>query len=114
MTLDLNDALVVVGATLLVLGVLSRVIKRLMLSSVLLALLVGVVVGPEGLAVVEVTSQHESRKVMEELARITLAIALMGTGLQVTRADLRENLRRYASLLTVGMVGMWVLTGLGA
>ncbi len=114
LTLDLNDLLVVVGTTVLVLGVLSRLIKRLMLSSVLLALLVGIVVGPQGLAVVELASQHESRKVMEELARVTLAIALMGTGLQITRADLRENLRRYASLLTVGMVGMWVLTGLGA
>lgn len=105
--------LVVVGASLLALGLMSRIIKRLFLSAVLIALLVGVGLGPEGLAVVE-PPVSEERKLMEELARVTLAIALMGTGLHVTRADLRENLRRSASLLTVGMVGMWVVTGLGA
>ncbi len=111
--MGLDEVLVVVGASLLVLGLLSRVIKRLFLSTVLLALLIGVAIGPEGLGVIE-PPVGEERKLMEQLARLTLAIALMGTGLAVTRADLRENLRSYASLLTVGMIGMWVVTGLGA
>ena len=51
---------------------------------------------------------------MEQLARLTLAIALMGAGLHVTRGDLRETARHCFSLLTLGMVGMWVATGLGA
>jgi NhaP-type Na+/H+ or K+/H+ antiporter len=110
---ELNEVLVTVGGSLLALGLMSRVIKRLFLSAVLIALLVGVTIGPEGIGVIE-PRVGEERKLMEELARITLAIALMATGLQVTRADLRENLRRYASLLTVGMVGMWVMTGFGA
>ncbi len=113
MAIDFNTALVVIGVSLLVLGLLSRVLKRLFVSTVLVALLIGIVLGPEVLGVVEPKSSGEGRHLMEEVARVTLAIALMGTGLQVTRTDLRENLRRYASLLTVGMVGMWVLTGLG-
>ena len=111
--MDLNELIVVAGTTLLVLGLLSRLIKRLFLSSVLLALLVGVAFGPEGLGIVE-PPHAEERKIMEEIARVTLAIALMGSGLQVARADLRENARRCFSLLTLGMVGMWVVTGLGA
>lgn len=111
--MDLNTILIVAGASLLGLGLLSRLIKRLFISSVLLALVVGVAVGPEGLGLIEPPASEE-RHLMEELARITLAIALMGTGLQITRADLRDNLRRVASLLTIGMLGMWVLTGLGA
>lgn len=111
--MDLNTILIVIGTSLLVLGLLSRLLKRLFVSSALLALVIGVAVGPEGLGLIEPPARGE-RHLMEELTRITLAIALMGAGLQVTRADLRENLRRVISLLTVGMVGMWVLTGVGA
>lgn len=114
MGIRIDAALIIVGASLLVLGLLSRVIKRIFLSSVLLALLIGVAVGPEGLAILDPPGTHEERRVMEELARLTLAIALMGAGLQVTRADLRENARRCFSLLTLGMAGMWIATGLGA
>ncbi len=40
--MDLNTILIVAGAALLGLGLLSRLIKRLFISSVLLALIVGV------------------------------------------------------------------------
>ncbi|MDP8943162.1 MAG: cation:proton antiporter, partial [Actinomycetota bacterium] len=114
MSIGIDAALIVVGASLVVLGLLSRLIKRLFLSSVLLALLIGVAVGPEGLAIIAPTGTEQERRTMEELARVTLAIALMGAGLHVTRGDLRENARRCFSLLTLGMVGMWIVTGLGA
>ena len=114
MTVDINSALVVIGAVLLVLGLTSRLLKRLFLSSVLLALLAGIALGPEGFAVIDPTDTAEARRTLEELARVTLAIALMGAGLHVTRKDLRENGRRTASLLTIGMVGMWLMTALGA
>ncbi len=114
MSIGIDAALIVVGASLVVLGLLSRLIKRLFLSSVLLALLIGVAVGPEGLGIIAPTGTEQERRTMEELARVTLAIALMGAGLHVTRGDLRENARRCFSLLTLGMVGMWIVTGLGA
>lgn len=114
MGIGIDGALIIVGGSLLVLGLLSRLIKRVFLSSVLLALLIGVAVGPEGLAIIDPPSTREERHVMEELARITLAIALMGAGLHVTKGDLRENARRCFSLLGLGMVGMWTVTGLGA
>lgn len=112
--MDLNLLLIALGGSLLVLNLLARVIKRLFLSTVLIALAIGVAIGPEGIAIVERGTFADDRHIMEKVAEITLAIALMGTGLHVTRRDLRENLRRYASLLTVGMVGMWVAAGLGA
>ncbi|MDQ3768259.1 MAG: sodium:proton antiporter [Actinomycetota bacterium] len=114
MSIGIDAALIIVGASLLVLGLMSRLIKRVFLSSVLLALLVGVAVGPEGLSIIDPAGTQEERRAMEELARLTLAIALMGAGLHVTRGDLRDNARRCFSLLTFGMVGMWVATGLGA
>lgn len=112
--MDLNLLLIALGGSLLVLDLLARVIKRLFLSTVLIALAIGVAIGPEGIAIVERGTFADDRHVMEKIAEVTLAIALTGTGLHVTPRDLSENLRRYASLLTVGMVGMWVAAGLGA
>jgi sodium/hydrogen antiporter len=111
---EIDTALAIVGGALLALGLLSRILKRLFLSSVLLALVLGVAVGPEGLALLDPAAAGEERKLLEEVARVTLAIAVMGAGLQLTRSDLRENARRGGLLLTAGMAGMWVATGLGA
>ena len=112
--MQLNVILVVFGVTLLVLGLLSRILKRVMLSAVLLALLAGVVVGPEGLDLIDPSEAGDERKLMEEVARFTLAIALMGAGLHVTRADLRDCIRPCSILLSAGMVGMWLVAGAGA
>lgn len=106
--------LILVGAAVFALGLPSNIIKRLWLSVPLLALLAGVLLGPEVLAVVEPGRLHDEHKVLEELARVTLAVSLVGVGLQLTRTDLREVWKRSASLLTIGMAGMWLLTSLGA
>ncbi len=112
MSVDL--VLIVVGGSILALGLPSNIIKRLWLSVPLLAMLVGVLLGPEVLGLVEPDRLHDDHKVLEELARITLAVSLVGTALQMTRADLRLNWKRATSLLSVAMVGMWLLTSLGA
>lgn len=105
----------VAGGTMLVLALLSAIVRRLYLSGVLVALLVGVALGPEGLSVVDpFADAADDRRVLEELARLTLALSLMAAGLQVNREDLRVNLGRAGALLTIGMLGMWALTGLGA
>ena len=110
---DLDIVLALVGATLLVLGVLSRVVDRLWLSPVLLAVAVGVLSGPQLLDVMP-ADVAGSRPLLEEVARLTLAVALVGAGLQLTRDDLRQTARPAGLLLTGGMVGMWIVTSLGA
>jgi NhaP-type Na+/H+ or K+/H+ antiporter len=107
-------ALVVVGATTLALGLLSSTLKRLWLSVPLVAVALGVLLGPEVLHVVEAGALSAEHRVLEELARITLSVSLISTGLQFTRDDLRVTRVRGSLLLTVGMVGMWLLTSAGA
>ena len=62
--MELDAVLVIVGGSLLVLGLLSRMLKRLFLSSVLLAVLVGVAVGPQGLGVIDIPTSREERHLM--------------------------------------------------
>lgn len=112
--MSLAAVLAIVGTTVLLVGVLSRPIERAFLSTVLVATLTGIVLGPEIAGILDPAEAGDERKLMEDVAAVTLAIALMATGLQVTRRDLRENVSRVSALLTVGMVGMWAVSGLGA
>lgn len=109
-----DAVLIVMGAAILGFGLPSTIVKRLWLSVPLLALVAGVLLGPEALAVLRPDTLAENHKVLEELARVTLAVSLVGTGLQFQRADLRANWKRGGMLLTVGMVGMWLTTSAGA
>ena len=106
--------LIVVGATVLGLGLPSTLIKRVWLSVPLLAMAIGLLLGPEILGVVRVDVLHDEHKILEELARITLSLSLVSTGLQFTRSDLTANWARGGVLLTAGMLGMWLATSLGA
>lgn len=112
--MDIDVVLVVVGGLVLGLGLLSAVVKRLWLSAPLIALGTGVVLGPEVAGVLEPARLGNELRVLEETARVTLAISLTATGLQVTYDDIRTNAARVALLLTVGMAGMWVMSALGA
>lgn len=110
-----DTGLVVAGVTLLLVALLSAMLPRLLLTGVLPALVAGVVLGPDAAGVVDPAAwTGDSRRLLEEVARVTLAVSLVGAGLALTRADLRRNLARVGSLLSAGMVGMWLFTSLGA
>lgn len=106
--------LALLAGLVLVLGILSRLLKRNALSPALLALLVGVLVGPALLGWVDLTRVVPRAVLLEQVTRFTLAVAVADIGLQTTRDDLRRNAGRIAVLLTVGMLGMWLVTATGA
>jgi len=111
MSVDLG--LLVVGGAVLGLGVLSGVLKRVWLSVPLAAMMLGLVLGPQATGLLDPGRLGDARTVLEEVARITLSVSLVATGLQLTSDDLKENWRRTGSLLTIAMVGMWLVTSLG-
>lgn len=110
----MDPLLAVYAGTLLALGLVSRLLKRHALSPVLLALAVGVLVGPELLGWVDPARAVGRTRLLEEVARIGLALGVADIALQVTRDDLRRNARRLVLLLTVVMAGMWLITAAGA
>ena len=106
--------LIVLGATVLGLGLPSTLVKRMWLSVPLLAMAIGILLGPDAFAVLRVDVLADEHKLLEELARITLSVSLVSTGLQFRRSDLSANWVRGGALLTIGMLGMWLATSLGA
>ncbi len=111
---DTNTVLVVASAVVLVLGLLSRVLRRNALSPVLLALAAGALVGPDVLGWVDLTAHVPRATLLHDVAGVALALAVADIGLGTTRDDLRANARRLALLLTAGMVGMWLAATAGA
>ena len=96
-------ALVVIG-----LGLLSRPIKTMPLSLPLIAVLVGVAVGPEGLGWLDPEHWPHHHTLLKEAARFTLAISVMGIAIRTPKEDLRRLLKPVVALLTLGLLGMWL------
>lgn len=109
-----DRVLLVVGLAVVLLALSSRIVKRFSLSPVLLALGAGVVVGPHVLAIVDLEAVVSRGKLLEQLSRVALALAVFDITLRTRPDDLRRNARRVAVLLIVVMPGMWLMTALGA
>jgi NhaP-type Na+/H+ or K+/H+ antiporter len=106
---ELHLGYALVGSLAVVLAAMSTNVRDLPLSEPLLALVLGVVVGPEVLGLIQVPEDQRPR-LMTEVARVLLAVSLMGVGLRYPVRQLRGVLSPTALLVTVGMVGMAALT----
>lgn len=111
--LTADGVLLVVATAVVALGLSSRLVKAHALSPVVLALGAGVLVGPYVLDVVDPAAQVPRQVLLEQLARVALALSVVDIALRLTPADLRRNARRLAVLLLVVMPGMWLVTGAG-
>jgi NhaP-type Na+/H+ or K+/H+ antiporter len=109
-----DRTLLLVGVAVLVLGLSSRVVKKHALSPVLLALAVGVLCGPRVLDLVDPLAEVQRHVLLEQLARVALAMSVVDIALRLRPADLRANAVRLAVLLAVVMPGMWLMTSWGA
>lgn len=108
MTTDL--LLVAVGALGLVIAALSRRLRRLPVSEPLLALLLGVLLGPELLGLLDLPSITEDPGLLHEPTRILLAVSVMAVALRYPTRQVWARIRPVALLLTVGMVAMAVVS----
>jgi NhaP-type Na+/H+ or K+/H+ antiporter len=102
-----------VGGLAVALGVVSRPLRDLPLTEPLLALALGVLVGPGGLGLVSLAPAvgEETLRLTAELA---VAIAVMAAALRVNAEDLRGDGAVVALLLGGGMAGMAVLSSAAA
>lgn len=107
---ELNKALAIVGFLVLFLGLFSRVLKRWGLPEPLLVLLVGIALGPHGTGTLLPSTWGDEMQLLEQAARITLAIGLMGVALRIPPEFTRKEWRATAIVLILAMPFM-TLTG---
>lgn len=112
-TMELTDTFtqwfLVVGAVFLIMALSGSILARLPLSTSILYLIVGVLVGPYGLHLV-VIDPIEHAAVIERITEVAVIISLFAAGLKL-RVPLRDSLWRlpiilasWSMLLTVGLI----------
>lgn len=107
---ELNLALVVISGIVLVLGLLSTYIRdRTWLSEPMLAMIVGTLAGP---AILNILPPHWSNHdvLLEEAARLTLAIGLMAVALRLPHQFTVRHLKSLSVLICLIMPLMWLVT----
>jgi NhaP-type Na+/H+ or K+/H+ antiporter len=109
---ELNVALTAVGGLVLVIGLLSGSIRRSILSEPLVALLAGILLGPAVLGLLDPAGWGSRETILEQAARLTLAISLMGVALRLPKREPFRGWRSLAVLLGLVMPLMWLVSGL--
>lgn len=107
---DFNTIVAVLGAATLGLGLGSRWLSRSPFPPTLLALVIGVLVGPEVLNLVDPEAMGDRATLMERAARLTLGIGLVGVALRIPREYPRRSWRQMLLLIGLGMMLMWAVS----
>ncbi len=109
---EFDLSLALFGGIALTLGLLSRWLKQTWFSENIAALLVGIAVGPIALGWIDVENWGNQNVIIERVAEIALAIALMEIALRLPKREFLHHLKSYVILLGALMPLMWLSTAL--
>lgn len=109
---DFSVITALLGGIVLLLGLGSRWLAKSPVPPTVIALLLGVLLGPEVLGLVELAELGDEVLIREKVARLTLGIGLIGVALRIPREYPRNNWRAMAVLIGLGMVLMWAVSTL--
>lgn len=105
-----NIVLCLIGGAILLLNTFSTALQRVSLPAPLVALVFGIVAGPYGLEVIALEDFGVKPGILlEEAARITLAIALTGVALRLPHGYWPQNRRWVIPIIGLGMACMWAI-----
>lgn len=100
---ELNLSLALVGAGVLLLGLFSQPLNRSWVSLPMLAFLLGIIVGPVGTGWLDASRWGDDKLILEQAARLTLGISLMGIALRLPPRYLFDHWQSVLVLIIVGM-----------
>ena len=107
--MDLHQGYALVGVLGILIAFFSTPIRELPLSDPLLALALGIVVGPEVLGLIDIAESHRA-SIFLEVSRALLAIALMAVALRFPVRDLKPLAGPLVLLVGAAMVGMMLVS----
>lgn len=111
---SVNVLLGVFGVSILVLSLGVGLLKgkSYLPTQPLIAVAVGILVGPDLLGWVHLSSWGDPTAILEQVARLTIAFSVMAAALRIPRTYFSDQLEAMASLLSVGQVAMALVSGL--
>lgn len=100
----------VLGVTVMALALAAGPIKKfLWISEPLLAMAAGIFVGPVVLGLLDAHAWGDQERILEEIARVTLAVSLVAVAFRLPDTWVRRRWKPLAVLLLLGMPLMWLL-----
>ena len=107
---QIDIAVAMCAATVVVLGLISGRAQTAPVSRPLLALMVGVASGPAMLGLLRPEEWPQMTGILRETARFALAISVFGIALRTPAPDMRRLIRPVGLLLSLGMLAMWAVS----
>lgn len=105
--MDINMVLALIAGFLIIFSLFSTLLQRLSLPAPTLCLAFGVLIGPFALDLIRVEDFGlPPSTLLEEAARITLAMGLAGIALRLPHGYWRHNIRWIAAIIGIGMAAM--------
>ncbi len=106
---EFSIALIIIGGTVMALGLISNLLARTILMEPTIALFIGILCGPEVLGFVDPSSWGLPQfVVIEYVARLTLGIGLVAVALRIPKGFPIQNWRAMTVLVGPGMLLMWL------
>lgn len=107
---EFNTIVALLGGLVLLLGLCSKSLSKSPVPPTVVALLIGVLVGPELLNLIDLEAMGDRASLLERAARLTLGIALIGVALRIPREFPRANWRGMLVLVGLAMPLMWAIS----
>ncbi|WP_276497068.1 cation:proton antiporter [Pontibacter litorisediminis] len=107
---DFNIIVTLLGGLVLGLGLCSKKLEKSPIPITLLALLIGILIGPEALDFVDLKQLGQQSTILERLARLVLGIGLVSVALRIPKSYPRQNWRLMITLVGLGMLLMWAIS----
>ena len=111
---DLNVAISVIGGLILGLSLIVGLLKGkpYLPTQPLIAVLVGVLIGPEVLGVLRLANWGDPMTILEQVARFTIAFSVLAAALRIPRTYFSDQPKAMGVLLSVGQLAMAGVSGL--
>jgi sodium/hydrogen antiporter len=108
---DFDLSIALFGIIALTLGLMSRWLKQSFVSENAIALLIGILIGPFAINLIDISEWGNQHRILEYVTSLALTIALMEIALRLPKKEFMKHLRSYIFLLGALMPIMWIATG---
>lgn len=91
-------------------GAIYKKLTKISITEPFLALILGILVGPDVLHIIESAPAEKEMKILKTACEFTIAMALMATTLRLPHHFFRKDVVTLSNLVIFGMILMWLLS----
>jgi NhaP-type Na+/H+ or K+/H+ antiporter len=106
--MDLMSIIFSISILMIFSGVIFKKLQIHSITEPLIALVVGILIGPDVLNLIKSAPQKEELKILKTACEFTIAVALMATALRLPQNFFRKNIKTQSNLIVFGMIFMWL------